>query len=125
MDFGKQEKGEFVRVDDRGVFREMITTRKWEGILYGEMKTGTEMGHHYHKYTVAYFCLISGKVTIRTNNLHTGEIASSALTPGQAYMFRPEEVRVIKFVEGGYYMLAKSHRYDASNPDLIAYLNEF
>jgi len=125
MNFGKQEKPIFVRADQRGEFKELINSGKWESLISGNMKKGSIMGRHYHKYTNVYFHLLSGKVAIKTLDIKTGEKKTDSLEANQGYIFKPQEVRVIEYLEDGQFLMMKSHRYDPKEPDLIDYKEDF
>lgn len=125
MNFGKQKEPIFIRKDSRGEFKELLNSGKWQSLATGTMEKDAAMGYHYHKYTVVYFHLLSGKACIKTFNIETGEKASDMLNAGEGYVFRPEEVRIIKYLERSRFLLMKSHRYDPENPDLIAYNEDF
>jgi hypothetical protein len=119
MKFGKIDRPEFVREDRRGVFKEMLTFGEWRSLITGSMKKGSEMGHHYHRHTIVYVLLLSGEAEIKTQNTMTQETKKDTLTSGQAYVFRPEENRVISYRSDSEFVLMKSHAYDSKNPDLI------
>lgn len=125
MKFGKQENPVFVRIDQRGQFNELVNSGEWQSLVFGSMKPGAVMGRHYHNHTVIYFYLICGKAKIETLNLKTAKKVSALLDSGQGYIFRPEEVRIINYLESSKFLLMKSHRYDPQNPDLIDYNKDF
>ena len=83
------------------------------------------MGHHYHRYTVIYYYLLSGCADIKMLNIKTGGKSEDCLSPGEGYIFRPEEVRVIRYREESSFLMMKSHRYDPEAPDLIDYKDDF
>ncbi len=125
MKFGKQANPVFVRNDHRGEFKELVNFGEWRSLITGSMNAGAVMGRHYHNYTVLYFHLLSGAVEVKTLNRNTGEKVSLHLYPGEGYIFRPEEIRVILYLENSRFLILKSHPYDPQNPDLIEYPEDF
>lgn len=124
MKFGKYEKPIFIRSDSRGTFSELVNFGKWESLISGVMKKGAEMGYHYHQYTILFFYLISGEVDIKTLNLKNKKKLFVSLISGEGYIFRPEEVRVIRYKKKSQFLIMKSHKYEEKDPDLIQYEGE-
>jgi len=125
MKFGLIKKPAFERIDDRGRFIELLNQHSWESLIIGNMKNGAEMGHHYHNHTILYFYLLSGVVHIKTLNLKNNKKLEYDLKQGQAFIFKPEEVRVITYKTNSQFIILKSPRYDPNNPDLIDYPKDF
>lgn len=125
MKYGIIEKPVFSRVDNRGSFHELYDSGEWQSIIAGKMKTGAVMGNHYHKFTTVSVYLTSGKAIIETYNLTTKERSRCEIGALQGYVFRPEEVRQITYLEDSDFLLLKTHRYDHANPDLIDYKGAF
>lgn len=125
MKFGKIKKPAFQRKDKRGVFSEMVNFGNWKNLITGEMEKGAEMGHHYHKFTIVFYYLLSGKAKIETLNLKTKQKKSTVLKPNQGYVFKPEEVRVITYQQKSQFIMMKSHVYNKNSPDLIDYPKDF
>lgn len=125
MKYGKISKPIFKRRDKRGDFLEVVNYGRWESLIVGKMKKGTEMGHHYHKYTKVLFYLIKGAAKIKTFNLKTKETKEISLSSGLGYLFKPEEVRIIKYKKASRFLMLKSHAYNFQKPDLIDYQKEF
>lgn len=119
MKYGKINKPIFKRQDKRGDFLEVVNYGQWESLIVGKMKKGAEMGHHYHKYTKVFFYLIKGETEVRTLNLKSKKINKATLFSNMGYLFKPEEVRIIKYKKASRFLMLKSHVYDPQNPDLI------
>lgn len=125
MKFGKQEKAVFSRSDKRGKFSELVNYGQWQSLITGKMKKSSSMGFHYHKNTIVYFYLLSGKASVKTLNTRTGKKKRGLLKPGEGYVFRPEEVRVIRYLRDSSFLILKSRRYNHLRPDLIGYKKDF
>lgn len=117
--FGKMQHPCYTRRDDRGIFHELMNQGRWESLIYGVMRRGSEMGHHSHRATVVFLYLLRGRARVTTRNRRTGRRSTALLGPGQGYLFRPEEVRVIKYLAPTAFVMLKSRRYDPARPDLI------
>ena len=112
----------FERHDERGVLRELLTDGAWETILTGEMRAGAVMGNHYHRLTQVYFYLQSGGARIRTIGVDSGERDDFTLAANEAVLLKTGESHSITFVQDSQFILLKSRRYDANDPDTYAYV---
>jgi mannose-6-phosphate isomerase-like protein (cupin superfamily) len=121
VEFGVVSGPVFVRRDARGVFEELLNTGRWESCIHGEMVPGSEIGHHYHAYTVVAYFLLEGRARITTLDVHTGARQRVEIAAGQGFLFRPSEVRVVHHLEAVRFLLLKSHAFDQATPDLIPY----
>ena len=121
VSFGPLDAPAFSRIDARGTFEEVVNGGRWESLAVGRMQSGAVMGHHYHAYTVVCLWLIEGRARVVTEDVGTRERHECEIAAGQGYVFRPSEARAITFLESSRFALLKSHRFDPSAPDLIAY----
>jgi dTDP-4-dehydrorhamnose 3,5-epimerase-like enzyme len=119
--FGLVEKPVFVRRDARGAFAEVVNMGTWESLIVGDMVGGSVIGHHYHAETVVFYYLITGAAHVVTIDVVTHERTEVSLSPGQGFVFRPQEARAITHVSDARFLLMKSRRYDDDAPDLIEY----
>ena len=124
MKFGKIKQPIYSRSDKRGVFFELISFGKWETLIIGKMKKGAQMGHHYHQKTIVFYYLLSGRVKIITLNLKNNKKCINFLNSHQGYIFRPEEVRIIKYEKNSRFIMLKSKKYNEKQPDLIKFEKE-
>lgn len=111
----------FERVDDRGVFQEVLNEGHWEALLRGEMRTGAVMGNHYHRRTVIFFHLTRGAAQIKTVHVNTGERDEFTLGAGQGVLLRPEESHAIRFLEDSEFIMLKSVKYNPQDPDTFPF----
>ncbi len=107
----------FERTDERGIFRELLSTGQWEALICGRMNVDAVLGHHYHRKTVVFLFLTSGAASIKTVHVETGEKDEFVLHANQGVILRPNEAHVIRFLEESDFIMLKSHRYDPSDPD--------
>ncbi|MBZ0306598.1 MAG: WxcM-like domain-containing protein [Anaerolineae bacterium] len=114
-------KPSFVRVDERGDFRELLNEGQWESLVYGAMKQGAVLGNHYHKNTKIFFFLLSGKVTISTENVETGEKEKFELSTSEGCYFFPHESHKLIFEEDGSFVFLKDKQYSPQEPDTYPY----
>lgn len=119
--FGPVERPVYTRRDDRGAFDELITVGRWESVIAGRMTRGAVMGHHYHAHTIVALFLLEGRAQVVTVDVATKARQECEIHAGQGFVFRPSEARAIRYLEDARFVLLKSHRYDPSAPDLIAY----
>jgi mannose-6-phosphate isomerase-like protein (cupin superfamily) len=119
--FGVVDAPVFVRRDARGVFEELLNTGHWQSCIHGVMVAGSEIGHHYHAYTVVAYFLLEGRARITTLDVTSSERQEVEIQAGQGFIFRPSQVRVVHHLENVRYLLLKSHAFDHARPDLIAY----
>lgn len=111
----------FEREDKRGTFSELVNTGTWESLVHCRMKTGAVMGNHYHDHTIVLIYLLEGAAEVKTVDVRSGEARETPVKASQGYVFRPEEARVIRYLQESTVLLMKSHRYDPDDPDLIDY----
>ncbi|MGB6064390.1 MAG: hypothetical protein WBG50_06255 [Desulfomonilaceae bacterium] len=111
----------FERIDDRGIFREVLNDGRWEALICGRMKPDAVMGNHYHKRTVIFFCLTMGSAKITTIHVETGEKDAFLLKSGQGVILNTNESHAIRFVEESDFVMLKSLRYDPADPDTYQY----
>ena len=119
--FGLFQGPFFEREDERGTFSELVNTGTWESLVHCRMKTGAMMGNHYHDHTIVLIYLLEGAAEVKTVNVRSGEARETPVTASQGYVFRPEEARVIRYLQESTVLLMKSHRYDPDDPDLVDY----
>jgi dTDP-4-dehydrorhamnose 3,5-epimerase-like enzyme len=110
-------KPTFERNDDRGIFRELINIGNWESLANGQMRPGAVMGNHYHKRTQVYFHLLQGSARIRTVRVDTGERDEFLLNANQGVILVANESHAIEFLEESQFLMLKSRRFDAADPD--------
>lgn len=111
----------FDRVDDRGTFQEVLNGGHWEALIRGRMNPDAVMGNHYHKKTLIFFYLTSGAVNIKTVHVETGTRDEFQLQTGQGVMLQTHESHVIRFLEESEFIMLKSLRYDAGDPDTFSF----
>jgi len=119
--FGVVEAPVFVRRDARGLFEELVNTGRWESCIHGLMVAGSEIGHHYHAYTVVAYFLLAGRARITTLDVNTRERKEVEIAAGQGFVFRPSQARVVHLLEESRFLLLKTPAYDPAKPDLLAY----
>ena len=119
--FGVVDGPVFVRRDARGVFEELVNTGRWESCIHGLMVAGSEIGHHYHAYTVVAYFLLAGRARITTLDVNTRERTQVEIAAGQGFVFRPSQARVVHHLEESRFLLLKAPAFDPAKPDLIAY----
>jgi hypothetical protein len=107
----------FERTDDRGIFREVLNDGNWEALICGRMNPDAVVGNHYHKKTLIFFYLSSGSVRITTVNMETGAKDVFLLKSGQGVILTINESHAIRFLEESDFIMLKSLRYDAADPD--------
>lgn len=107
----------FTRQDERGTLRELLNHGRWHSLVQGEMKAGAVMGNHYHKETVVFFFLITGRASIKLRHLHTGRTDALILEAMEGIIFETYETHAVTFEEDGMYLLLRSIPYDPQNPD--------
>ena len=112
----------FERIDDRGIFREILNDGHWEALICGRMKPDAVMGNHYHKKTVIFFCLTSGSAEIATIHVENGEKDAFLLKSGQGVILNTNESHAIRFIEESDFVMLKSVRYNAADPDTYQYI---
>jgi quercetin dioxygenase-like cupin family protein len=111
----------FNRTDDRGTFQEILNGGHWEALIRGAMKPGAVMGNHFHRKTVIFFYLTSGSVQIKTVHVDNGETDSFRLIAGQGTVLKTDESHAIRFLEESEFIMLKSLKYDAQDPDTYPY----
>jgi dTDP-4-dehydrorhamnose 3,5-epimerase-like enzyme len=111
----------FQRRDARGLFQEVLNTGSWQSVISGAMNAGAVLGQHYHRHTEVFFFLFSGSVSIRTVHVETGAWEQFTLQANQGVLLRTWESHAITFSEPGEFLLLKSRRYDAADPDTYAW----
>ena len=119
--FGLFQGPIFEREDERGTFAELVNTGTWESLVHCQMKAGAVMGNHYHDHTIVLIYLLEGAAEVKTVGVRSGEVRETSVKAFQGYVFRPEEARVIRYLQESTVLLMKSHRYDPDDPDLIDY----
>ena len=111
----------FERVDERGVFREIVNSGPWETVIHGQMNQNAVMGNHYHRKTQVFFFLTYGAVNIKTIHVESGERDEFTLQANQGVLLRSNESHAIRFLEESGFILLKSHRYNPDDPDTFSY----
>ena len=107
----------FERSDERGVFQEVLNDGRWEALIHGSMQPGAVMGNHYHKHTAIFFYLTAGAATIKTVHVVTGENDEFQLKSGEGAILRINESHAIRFLKESEFIMLKSQKYDADDPD--------
>jgi quercetin dioxygenase-like cupin family protein len=111
----------FERTDDRGIFREVLNDGNWEALISGRMNPDAVIGNHYHKKTVIFLYLTSGSVRITTIHVETEDRDVFLLKSGQGVILTVNESHAIRFLEESDFVMLKSLRYDAADPDTYPY----
>jgi dTDP-4-dehydrorhamnose 3,5-epimerase-like enzyme len=112
----------YTRQDERGLFQEVIRGKAWRTVIVGHMRSGSEMGHHYHRKTQVYFHITSGAAKVSTEDVETGDRDQLELSSGQGVLLEPKQSHVIRFTCESDFLMLKSLGYDPENPDTIQYL---
>jgi quercetin dioxygenase-like cupin family protein len=107
----------FVRVDARGEFVEVLNTGEWGSVIIGRMAPDAVLGNHYHKRVRIYFFLTKGTAEVRTTHVMTGARDAFTLNERQGVFLEPGESHAIRFLSYGEFLMLKSERYDAADPD--------
>ena len=106
-----------VREDTRGSFIEVVNEGPWEAVITGSMKAGAVLGRHYHRVTDMLFHLIDGAVEVSIVEVESGASSRISVGPRQSVRLNANEAHAIRFLEESRYLLLKSRRYDADDPD--------
>lgn len=114
-------KPSFVRIDNRGDFRELLNVGQWESLVYGAMKQEAILGNHYHKQTRIFFMLLSGRVTVSTENVETYERDKFTLEAFEGCYFEHHESHKIVFETDGSFIFMKDKQYHPQEPDTYPY----
>lgn len=107
----------FERKDERGIFQEVLNEGHWEALIRGRMGTDAVLGNHYHRETLIFFYLASGSARIKTVQVDTGQTDEFYLHPGEGVMLRTGESHAIRFLQESDFIMLKSKKYDAQDPD--------
>ena len=107
----------FTREDDRGVLRELLNSGEWRSVVQGEMVPGSTMGNHYHKETLVFFFLLTGRASVILEDVATGQRGTLELKALEGIIFQTDESHVLTFEERTEYLMLKSLPYDPDNPD--------
>lgn len=110
-----------VRVDARGTFIEALNGGHWESLICGSMKAEAVMGDHFHRQTVVFFFLTAGAAQIDTVDVTSGERDRVRLDANQGLLLRTGESHAIRFLQDSQFVMLKSRRYDAADPDTFAF----
>jgi dTDP-4-dehydrorhamnose 3,5-epimerase-like enzyme len=111
----------FVRQDERGTLRELLNSGTWGSLVQGEMVAGAVMGNHYHKETVIFFFLLSGRARVVTEHVQTGARDAFRLQALEGVLFPVYESHAVTFEEGGAYLLLRSQAFDPQQTDTFAH----
>jgi len=111
----------FKRVDERGVFVEVVAEGTWEAVLHGKMHAGAVMGHHYHLATRIYFYLTAGVANVHIVRISDTQRHTVTLTDGQGVYLEPGEAHAICFTSPSEFIMTKSKRHDPLAPDTVPY----
>jgi len=115
----KPIKPSFIRRDERGTFVEIVNEGPWETIIHGSMKSGAEMGNHYHKECRALFYVVSGKAEVHIRHVYDQGMNKVILGSGEGLYFLPYEIHVIHYLEKTDFIFLKSYRYREDQPDMF------
>lgn len=107
----------FTREDERGLLRELLNEGEWRSIVTGEMVASSNMGNHYHKETLVFFFLLTGRADVILEDVATGERGTLQLRALEGIIFQTYESHVLTFTEPTQYIMLKSLPYDPANPD--------
>jgi dTDP-4-dehydrorhamnose 3,5-epimerase-like enzyme len=107
----------FTRNDDRGVLHELLNAGEWRSVIYGQMAAGSRMGNHYHKETLVFFFLITGRADVILEDIASGERSTLELVALEGIIFQTDESHVLTFTEHTDYVMLKSLPYDPDHPD--------
>jgi len=114
----------FERSDERGTFQEILNDGRWEALIRGSMKAGAVIGNHYHKRTLIFFYLTTGAAAIKTVHVETGERDEFQLKSGHGTVLRFNESHAIRFLNESEFIMLKSQKYEADDPDTFRFLVE-
>ncbi len=114
-------KSGFIRNDKRGTFVEVINSKTWESIIFGEMKRGAVMGNHYHKKTTVFFYLISGSAQVNIINVITKKTKSVKLAQNEGIILSPDHSHSILYITDSSFIMGKSQKYNKENPDTYSF----
>ncbi len=109
------------RIDDRGLFVEVIAEGEWESVIHGKMHAGAVLGQHYHLLTRIFFYLTLGEAQVHVVRIKDAEKLSFTLREGQGTYLEPCEAHAIQFLTPGEFVLTKSRRHDPREPDTYSY----
>jgi len=107
----------FNRVDERGTFIEALNSGRWECLIYGRMKKHFTMGNHYHKKTEVFFFVTEGKAKIATVHVESGKRDQFTLAENCGVILKTWESHSIRFLEDSGFIMLKSLRFNADDPD--------
>lgn len=107
----------FERTDERGTFVELLNSGRWESVVWGEMRAGAVLGHHYHKQTDVYFVLTQGRAAVSCEDVRSGARRALTLQARDGVLFAPYESHAVRFEEPSSFIMLKSRQYDQANPD--------
>ena len=108
----------FKRQDARGTFIEATNRGPWQGVIYGRMKAGAVLGHHYHKQAVLLFFVTSGVAEVSFVHAQTGERDALRLEAGQGVRIEAFESHAVRFLSESEFLMLKSVAFDAKAPDI-------
>jgi len=107
----------FKRVDKRGTLLEILNEGQWESVLCGEMKSQAVMGNHYHKHTDVFFFLTNGLAQVTSVDTKTSIREQHLLNRQEGILLKATVAHAILFIEDSSFIMMKSKRYNASQPD--------
>ncbi len=110
-----------VREDSRGSFIEIVNAGPWETVVTGTMGAGAVLGHHYHKQTLVFLFLISGRARVASVDVATGRRRNTVLDAGKGIYLKPNSAHAIRFDQESTFILLKSRPYREDDPDTFAY----
>ncbi len=102
--------------DDRGSFRG-ITQQTWAEVNYIETRAGEVRGNHYHARTRELFFIVSGRVEVIVENLHSGTRQVFSARKGDAFIVEPFEVHTFTTRTKAQWINMLSRRLDPDEPD--------
>lgn len=85
--------------DARGVIRDMATHTNIDAMTYITFTKDAVRGNHYHKQTMQYDYIISGKLICRTKEGENGKVEESVVEAGDLITHTPPVWHAYKAIE--------------------------
>lgn len=90
--------------DDRGTIRDILTHTPVEHVTVIESKKGAVRGNHYHKDTLQYDYIVSGKMKILSRPTGSDTVESVIATPGALILHDLSEAHTLIALEDSVFL---------------------
>jgi quercetin dioxygenase-like cupin family protein len=85
--------------DDRGEITDLLEKEDINAITLISFKKGAVRANHYHKFTIQWNYVISGKIKLVTQVLPAGEVEEIILEPGELAVTTAHESHALQALE--------------------------